>query len=163
MFRFDTEQIVYDIGGVKVGGQPGENPTVLSGTMFYNGHKIIESRKEGRFDKKRAEELINKQEALSDQTGIPGMLDLVANFPEEIRKYIDFVTSVTEMPFSTDIWKVKPKLAAAKYIKEVGLIDRAIYSSIAPWSEDIEKEVAELKKLRLKNAILVAYNAADKT
>ncbi len=45
MFRFDKEQIVYNIGGVKVGGQLGENPTVLSGTMFYNGHKIIEKRK----------------------------------------------------------------------------------------------------------------------
>ncbi|MEE8359017.1 MAG: tetrahydromethanopterin S-methyltransferase subunit H [Candidatus Hydrothermarchaeales archaeon] len=163
MFRFETEQTVYDIGGVKVGGQPGENATVLLGTMFYTGHKIIESRKKAKFDKKRAEELINRQETLSDQTGIPGMLDLVANFPEEIRTYIDFVTSVTEMPFSIDIWKVKPKLAAAEYIKETGLIDRTIYSSIAPWSEDMEREVVELKKLGLKNAILVAYNVDDKT
>ena len=163
MYRFDTEQIVYEIGGVKIGGQPGVNPTVLFGTMFYNGHKIIESRKEAKFDKKRAEELINNQETLSDQTGVPGMLDLVANFPEEIRAYIDFVTSISEMPFAIDIWKVKPKLAAAEYIKEVGLVDRTIYSSIAPWSEDIEREVSELNKLGLKNAILVAFNAADKT
>ncbi|MFQ6137074.1 MAG: tetrahydromethanopterin S-methyltransferase subunit H [Candidatus Hydrothermarchaeales archaeon] len=163
MFRFEKRQLTYDIGGVKVGGQPGENPTVLLGTMFYTGHKIIESRKGCKFDKKRAEELINQEEILSDQTGIPGMLDLVANFPEEIRGYIDFVTSVTDMPFSIDIWKVKPKLAAARYIKEMGLVDKAIYSSIAPWSEDIETEINELKKLKLKNAILVAYNEMDKT
>lgn len=45
MFRFDKEQIVYDIGGVKVGDKRGENPTVLSWTMFYNSHKIIEKRR----------------------------------------------------------------------------------------------------------------------
>jgi tetrahydromethanopterin S-methyltransferase subunit H len=163
MFRFKTPQKTVEIGGVKIGGQPGENPTVLLGTMFYNGHKIIEKRKGGKFDRKRAEELINRQETLSDQTGIPGMLDLVANFPEEIEAYIDFVTSVTEMPFSTDIWTVEPKLAAARHVKEVGLIDRYLYNSIAPWSKDIERETRELSDIGVKNALLVAFNTEDRT
>lgn len=163
MFRFKKPQRVVEIGDVKVGGQPGENPTVLLGTMFYNGHKIIESRKQGRFDKKRAEELINRQETLSEQTGVPGMVDLVANFPDEIRGYIDFVTSVSDMPFSTDIWKVKPKLAAAQYVKEVGLADRYLYNSIAPWSEDMERETTELSSIGIKNALLVAFNTEDRT
>ena len=47
MFRFDKEQIVLDVAGVKVGGQPGEYPTVLAGTIFYGGHKIIEDEKAG--------------------------------------------------------------------------------------------------------------------
>lgn len=45
MFRFDKEQIVLDIAGVKIGGQPGEYPTVLAGTIFYGGHSIIEDEK----------------------------------------------------------------------------------------------------------------------
>ncbi len=45
MFRFDKEQIVIDVAGVKVGGQPGEYPTVLAGTIFYGGHKIIRIKK----------------------------------------------------------------------------------------------------------------------
>ncbi|MFQ5800116.1 MAG: tetrahydromethanopterin S-methyltransferase subunit H [Candidatus Hydrothermarchaeales archaeon] len=163
MFRFKTPQRVIEIGGIRFGGQPGENPTVLLGTMFYNGHKIIESRKRCRFDKKRAEELLNRQETLSEQTGVPGMVDIVANFPDEIRGYIDFVTSVSDMPFSTDIWKVKPKLAAARYVKEVGLVDRYLYNSIAPWSEDIERETKELSTIGIKNALLVAFNIQDKT
>ncbi|NOZ76108.1 MAG: tetrahydromethanopterin S-methyltransferase subunit H [Euryarchaeota archaeon] len=163
MFRFEKEQKKFDIGGVTFGGQPGENPTVLIGTMFYNGHKILESRREGRFDKKRAEELINRQEVLSDQTGMPGMLDLVANSAEEIRGYIDFVTDVTDMPFSTDIWTVEPKLGAARYVAEMGLQDRHLYNSIAPWSTDPEGEVAALKEIGLKNALLVAFNQEDPT
>jgi tetrahydromethanopterin S-methyltransferase subunit H len=163
MFRFKTSQKVVEIGGVRFGGQPGQNPTVLLGTMFYNGHKIIESRKQGRFDKKRAEELINRQETLADETGILCMVDLVANFPEEIRGYIDFVTSVTDMPFSTDIWTVKPKLAAARYVEEIGLLDRYLYNSIAPWSKDIEGETKTLSEIGVKNALLVAFNTEDRT
>ena len=30
MFRFDKEQVVFDFAGVKMGGQPGEYPTVLA-------------------------------------------------------------------------------------------------------------------------------------
>ena len=41
MFRFDKEQVVFDFAGVKMGGQPGEYPTVLAGTIFYGGHNII--------------------------------------------------------------------------------------------------------------------------
>jgi tetrahydromethanopterin S-methyltransferase subunit H len=163
MFRFKTPQKTVEIGGVKIGGQPGENPTVLLGTMFYNGHKIVEKRKGAKFDRKRAEELINRQETLSDQTGVPCMVDIVANFSDEIEAYIDFVASVSDMPFSTDIWTVKPKLAAAKHVKEVGLLDRYLYNSIAPWSKDIEKETSELKKLGVKNTLLVAFNTEDRS
>ncbi|MEM5818410.1 MAG: tetrahydromethanopterin S-methyltransferase subunit H, partial [Desulfitobacterium hafniense] len=41
MFKFTAQQHVYDINGVKVGGQPGEYPTVLIGSIFYRGHKIV--------------------------------------------------------------------------------------------------------------------------
>lgn len=163
MFTFKKKQEICEIGGIKFGGQFGQNPTVLIGTMFYSGHSIIESRKKGKFDRGRAEELINRQEELSEQTGLPAMLDLVANSTHEIRGYIDFVTDVTDMPFSTDIWKVEPKLGAAQYIAELGLQDRHLYNSIAPWSEDPEREVSELKKLGLKNVLMVAFNTEDPT
>ncbi|MEE9594767.1 MAG: tetrahydromethanopterin S-methyltransferase subunit H [Candidatus Hydrothermarchaeales archaeon] len=161
--RFEKDQLVADIAGIKIGGQPGENPTALLGTIFYTGHKIVGDRKKCEFDRGRAEELINRQETLSDETGVPGMLDIVALHPDEIRGYIDFVTSVTDMPFSIDIWKLEPKLAAAHYIEEQGLVDRAIYSSLAPWSEDIEREVSELRDLGMKSAIIVCFNTEDKT
>lgn len=161
--KFEKDQVVAKIDGIKIGGQPGENPTVLLGTIFYTGHKIVGKRKRHEFDRGRAEELINRQETLSDETGVPGMLDIVALYPEEIKSYIDFVTGVTDMPFSIDIWKLEPKLAAANYIAEQGLIDKAVYSSIAPWSEDIEREVRELRELGIKSAIIVCFSADDKT
>ncbi|MFA4934691.1 MAG: tetrahydromethanopterin S-methyltransferase subunit H, partial [Candidatus Methanoperedens sp.] len=44
MFKFAREQKVIDIGNVKIGGQVGENPTVLIPTIFYDGHKIVDAK-----------------------------------------------------------------------------------------------------------------------
>jgi tetrahydromethanopterin S-methyltransferase subunit H len=165
MFSFEKQQVVCEIGKVRIGGQPGENSTFMLGSMFYSGHKkVLESerdRKKGKFNKKRAEELINRLETLSDDTGIPAGLDLVANYAEEAEKYVDFVAGVTDMPFTTDIWNLKPKLGAARYIAQQNLQDRHIYNSLAPWSTDIELEIKTLQELKLKNALLVAFNAED--
>ncbi|MDP6459122.1 MAG: tetrahydromethanopterin S-methyltransferase, partial [Candidatus Bathyarchaeota archaeon] len=165
MFSFEKKQVVHKVGGVKVGGSPGENSTFMVASMFYSGHKkVLEreaDREKGKFNKKRAEILINDLETISDKTGIPAGLDLVANYTEEAANYIDFVTSITDMPFTTDIWNVKPKLGAAKFISEQNLQDRHIYNSLAPWSTDIELEISTIKELGLKNVLLVAFNAQD--
>ncbi|MFH2044152.1 MAG: tetrahydromethanopterin S-methyltransferase subunit H, partial [Pseudomonadota bacterium] len=41
MLTFTQEQKTYTIGDVTIGGQPGENPTVLMGSIFYQGHRIV--------------------------------------------------------------------------------------------------------------------------
>ena len=70
-------QKIYEIGGKRIGGQPGELPATLIGSIFYQGHKIVEDPKKGIFDRVRAEELIEKQDEFSDLTGNPCMLDVV--------------------------------------------------------------------------------------
>ncbi|MFQ6126646.1 MAG: tetrahydromethanopterin S-methyltransferase subunit H [Candidatus Heimdallarchaeota archaeon] len=163
MFSFEKKIQAYNIGGIKVGGELGKNPTVLFGSMFYTGHRIVEDRSEGRFDRKRAEILINRQEELSDQTGIPGMLDLVAVRPHEFETYINFVTNVTDMPFAVDAWHEETKLAAAQIIYEQGLQNRTVYNSLAPWSKNLPLEVAQLSKFQQENVVLVAFNQEDAT
>ena len=51
MFKFEREQQIFNIAGVKVGGQPGQLPTVLIGSIFYHGHRIVVDQKRGDFDK----------------------------------------------------------------------------------------------------------------
>jgi len=162
MYRYDREQKVFNIGGVKVGGQPGENASLLIGNMFQKGDTLIESRKERKFNKEEAQERIHEMERLSQETGVPGMVAMVANTPDEMKTYVDFFTSVTDMPFAIDIWVQKTRLAAAQYIAELGLQDRLLYNSITPWDEDIEAQVAELKELGIKHVIVQAFDVDDK-
>ncbi len=163
MFRYQVEQKVFKIGGAKVGGQLGENPPLLIGNMFQKGDLILEDRKSGKFNRKVAEERIRELEEISRETGIPGLIALVANSEEEIKNYIDFLVSVTELPFAIDIWQQKTRLAGARYIATKGLQDRALYNSITPWDEDISAQVSELKDLGIKHVVIQVFDMEDKT
>ena len=162
MLRYDSEPKVFQIGGIKVGGQPGENPPLLIGNMFQKGDTLLESRKERKFNRKEAQERIQEMERLSQETGVPGMVAMVANSADEMKAYVDFFISVTDMPFAIDMWVPKARLAATRYVAELGLQDRLLYNSITPWDEDIEGQVAELKELGIKHVMVQAFDMEDK-
>ncbi|MGD0235869.1 MAG: tetrahydromethanopterin S-methyltransferase subunit H [Syntrophorhabdales bacterium] len=162
MFRYERDQTVCTIGGMKVGGQPGERAPLLIGNMFQKGDLILESRKEGRFDRKAAEERIREVERISQETAVPCLIAMVANSEEEMKGYIDFFTSVTDMPFAIDIWQQKTRLAAARYVAERSLQSRVLYNSITPWDEDIERQVSELRELGIKHVVVQVFDMEDK-
>lgn len=162
MFRYPLDQKVCHIGGIKVGGQLGENPPLLIGNMFQKGDLILESRKEGKFNREAAEERIRELEQTSKETGVPAMIAMVANSAEEMKTYIDFFVTVTEMSFAIDIWQQKIRLAAARYIAERGLQNRVLYNSITPWDEDIPAQVSELKELGIKHVVIQVFDMEDK-
>ncbi len=158
---FDTEQKVCEIGGIKFGGQPGEYPTVVCSSIFQKGDKIFEGKRKEGFNEKKAEEMIRAQERVSAETGVPGMADIVANTGEEFRTFIDFFTSVTDMPFCIDAWKMEPKLQGAAYCAEKGLLDRVFYNSLTVWEQDIETEIREISQIGIKHVLLVVFDMAD--
>ena len=161
MFRFDKEQIVLDIAGTKIGGQPGEYPTVLAGTIFYGGHSIIEDEKAGVFDKDKAEALIKTQEEMSDVTGNPHIVQTFGQTPEAIVKYLEFVGDITDAPFFIDSTSGEARIAGANYASEVGLEDRAIYNSVNMAADEAELEA--LKETKLSASIVLGFNPMDPT
>ena len=162
MFTLDKEQQIFEIGGIKVGGQPGQYPTVVVPSIFQKGDKVFEGakRNEG-FNERRAEELLKNTDKLSQDTGVPCMADIVANTGEEFKRYIDFVTSVTDMPFCIDAWVMKPKLEGASYCAERGLLDRMFYNSLTIWEKDLETEIKEIADIGVKHVLLVAFDQED--
>jgi tetrahydromethanopterin S-methyltransferase subunit H len=155
MYRFKTEQKTFDIAGVKVGGQPGERPTVLVGSMFYSKHKIVSDEKKGIFDRQAAESLIQRQEELGETTGNPALIDIVSSTPESVIRYIDFVAGMTDKPFLIDSASAGVKIAAIDYAKETGLEQRIIYNSVSV--ETGEEEFAALKRNGIEAGILLTY------
>tara|TARA_B100001964_G_scaffold240610_1_gene310818 strand:+ start:649 stop:1548 length:900 start_codon:yes stop_codon:yes gene_type:complete len=155
------ESKVYNINGLKIGGERGVNPTVLVGTIFYAGHKIVEDNKKGIFDKTKAEDLINKQSEMADTTGNPCMVDLVGDTPEAMVKYVKFLTDVSDSTFLLDGVDGAARIEGLKYIDEVGLQDRCVYSTISMTTKD--DEINALKKSKVNSAILFAFSTYDPT
>lgn len=158
MFRYKIPQKTFQIGKIKIGGQLGELPTVLIGSIFYKGQKIVKDEEEGIFDKEAAEKLIKRQEELSDIFGNPGILDVVIPSIKAAEKYIDFITKVTDGPFIYDAWPIDVRIKGLKYIVEAGLTDRIIYNSISPLIT--EDELNAIKKSKIKAAIVFSWNYA---
>lgn len=161
-FRYALTQKVCNIGGLKVGGQPGEHAPLLIGSMFQKGDILIESRKERKFDRKGARERIREMERLSQETGVPAMVAMVANTLDEMKTYVDFLINVTSLPFAIDMWVQKARLEATRYVAELGLQERLLYNSITPWDENIEVQVMELKELDIKHVVVQVFDMEDK-
>lgn len=159
MLKFDKPQKIVQIGSTRIGGQPGENPTALIGSIFYERHKIVSDAKKGVFDSNAAELLLEDQEAISEKTGNPAIIDIVGSTAEALIRYINFVTERSERPFLVDGPAPEVRLAAIKHCREVGLLNRAIYNSI---DENVKsEEIMALRDLEVKSAIVLAFNSRD--
>jgi tetrahydromethanopterin S-methyltransferase subunit H len=161
MFKFEKEQKIFDISGVKVGGQPGQLPTVMIGSIFYHKHKIVKDERKGEFDKEKAEELLKEEEEISKKTGNPRIVDVCCSWPEAFGKFIDFVASTIKGPFTIDGATAEIRIAGVKYVKEAGLSDRVVYNSITPHVK--EEEISAIKEAKIKSAIFLALNAKNPT
>jgi len=153
MFSFTKKQEVFDISGIKIGGQPGEYPTVLLGGVFFKGEPNF----------KREKENIQNMLGLSKKTGNPAIPDFFIRKKEYVEEIVDFIEQVLpkKHPFSIDIIEPSVKIETLEYLDKKHLLKRTIYNSI---HIGITKEELEaLKRYKPEMAILVAFNPKDKS
>ncbi len=151
MFSFTKDQTQYELNGVKVGGLPGENPTLMFGTIFYEGE--FEKPSDGL---EKAEELIKKQNEFSKRTHVPAIPDIFIYDKEEVEWKIDFALDTVEGCFSLDMPESEVRIKALEYLKEQDALNRVIYNSI---NIGISKEEIEtLEEHTPKSAIVLAFN-----
>jgi tetrahydromethanopterin S-methyltransferase subunit H len=159
MFVFEREQYIYDIAGTKIGGNLGENPTVLIGTIFYSGHKIVEDVEKGIIDKNAAEALIAQQDEMSEITGNPSAVQVCFQSRQAAERLIDFISNRTEALIVLDSTEPDVRLTGLSYAEEVGLLDRVIYSSLN--ISVTQQEKATLKEIGQQCVIVLAFNPED--
>lgn len=157
MFRFNADQHVYDINGLKIGGQPGEYPSVLIGSMFYRGHKIVSDSVKGIFDEGAAKALLDQEAELSAETGNPRIVDVIGDTVEALVRYSEFVLKNTDTPILLDSVSAQVRTGALKYFsKDPAVINRIIYNSIE--ENYTEEELQAIKESGVKTAVILAFS-----
>lgn len=153
MFLFTKKQEVFDISGIKIGGQPGEYPTVLFGGVFFKGEPDFEK------EKKNIQNMLD----LSQRTDNPAIPDFLIKKEEYVEKIVDFIERALpkNYPFSIDIIDPAVKIKTLEALDERHLLPRTIYNSIHVGITD--KERKSLKKHKPEMAIIVAFNPKDKS
>jgi tetrahydromethanopterin S-methyltransferase subunit H len=161
MFRFAKEQLVANLAGVKVGGQPGEFPTALCGTIFYQGQRMVSDHEKGIFDAACAEDLVRTQAELSDQTGCPAILHIYARTIGAFQRYLDFADRIWNGPIIADSSDPSTRAAISMLVSEIGIADKVIYNSLNLGSTPEEEDA--VKDSEVDSAILLAYNPGDQS
>jgi tetrahydromethanopterin S-methyltransferase subunit H len=156
MFDYSVKQKTYEIHGVKIGGEPGQHPTVMIGSLFYNGDKNVSNHGEGVFNKEKTEKHIRGAEEMTEKTGLPFMIDLVSENAVAAGKYIDFILEKTEAPIVLDVIAEGEQVKALQYADELGVIDRVVLNSLNPHSKDQLYEA--IRETKLKSSILLTHS-----
>jgi len=153
MFEFTHEQKVFNIGNVRVGGRPGENPTVLIGSMFFRGHKIVSDPDKGVFDRQKAKDLLDREEELSAQTGNPRIIDVIGDTGESLINYIEWVAANTSSPILVDSALPKARMEAIRHFANTEIIHRLVYNSMEGHYK--EEELECIKECGIKSAVVL--------
>jgi len=155
LFEFAQQQKVFNIGNVRVGGRPGENPTVLIGSMFFRGHKIVSDSDRGIFDKGKAKALLDREEDLSAETGNPRIIDVIADTGQALINYIEWVAANYTSPILVDSPVPRARMEAIRHFSGTEIGPRLIYNSLeAHYSEE---ELECIKECGIKNAVLLTF------
>lgn len=156
MIKFAAEQKVYQIGDVEIGGQPGERPTVLIGSLFFGGHTIVRDRPKGLFDEAKAKTLLERESVAAAETGNPRFVDVVGDTGAALIRYIEFVAVHCDAPILVDSPSPQARLEAVRHFCGSDVMPRLIYNSIDEhWAEE---ELAALRECGVKSAVLLALS-----
>ncbi len=161
MFVFKREQSVIDFAGVPIGGQPGENPTVLIGGLFFKGQPIMENTREGIFNKTVAKQWIDSGLSMVEKTGHPLVVQAYGRTPVAMEKHLSWLADNFDGPFMFESTNAKARIRAIQYCDECGLSERAIYNSINLSMKDDEKDI--LKNSPMEMAVVLGWSPRAKT
>jgi len=150
---------MYQIADVRIGGQPGELPTVLIGNIFYKGMPEVANHEKGEFNTKATLKWISVAEELSEKTGMPHFLDVMASHPTAMKKYVLFVAENSNSAFLIDGSTPETQVAGLETVREHGLQKRAMFNGVS--SQTTVEELDAIRECEVSAAILMAQNEMD--
>lgn len=155
MLTYEKDQKVIEIGNVKLGGEPGENPTVMIGTVFYAKHAALLDEKIGKIDKVLLEKELNEFSEIIEDTNMQGIIDIVGAYSEALVKECEVVSEIVDYPFLVDGLNDESRIPAMESLKEIGLLDKAILNSID--ENTSEENLSKLRDIGVKYAVLLTF------
>ncbi len=156
MYKYATEQKVFDIGGVKLGGQIGENPTVIIPSIFYDGQKYVVDPKNNKFDEAKAAALIHEVEEAGEKTNLPIIFQVVGITPELMKKELDFMADHTKAPLILDSADKQARIVGLAHASKQKYANRVMYNAINMVLD--EEELKALKESKIEGTVILGFN-----
>jgi tetrahydromethanopterin S-methyltransferase subunit H len=157
VYSYSVEQKTLEIGSVKIGGIPGLIPTAMVGSIFYSKDKLVRNVKSGEIDKAGTETMLNRLADISERTGLPSVLDVVASSPQAMERYLQYLADETDMPLLIDgSGSSEVNIAGLETARNAGLLDRVALNSLTP--DDDEAIYSKIEEVGLRNAVILTFS-----
>lgn len=161
MFVFKRKQTIVEIGGVKLGGQPGECLTVLGGGVFFKGQPIVKNTKRGTFNEEKLRLWIRRMEEMMTITGNSGLIQVYGGTPKAIVKHISWIADNWSGPFTFESIDPITRIRAMEYVDEAGLQKRAIFNSVNISTS--YEELTNIRHCRIMAAIALGWSPLSRS
>ncbi len=156
-----SENAPYIYGDIKVGRGRFDLPPVLIGTIFYQGQTIIDRKHPEIFNVEKAKKRIDTQKALAKQYNIPDLVELNANTPEAMIKYLEFYLDHFEPPFVLG-GTFDARLTGIEYLEERGIApNQYIYNTISNLKN--KKEIELIQKYKIDSIVVLILGSENMT
>ena len=157
--RFKVQQLAIEIGGVKIGGQPGDNPTLLVGSIFYHGDKLLVDEVKGIINKELSRKVIEDALSIAEEYGLYFALDVIFPTPESVDNILPFVSELNVPVLFLDSPDSKARIRAYSLSRELGLTHRVVANGI--YVNTSADEIEALKENGILNAVLLAFDPSQ--
>ncbi|MGI9953094.1 hypothetical protein V3F56_12090 [Moorellaceae bacterium AZ2] len=151
MFPHELRQTTEKLSGPELAGR---RPTIMVGSIFYRGQKLVHDGEQGLFDVQAARELLQQEEELARAYSLPRIIDVIGETPLALRRYLEFVAENCQEPLMLDSASRAVRMQVLKELKGSPLIQRIIYNSLD--ERMTEEELALLEECGVRRVVVLA-------
>ena len=151
----------YAYGNIKIGRGNFKLPPVLIGTMFYQGQTLIDRKDNEKFNVEKAKKRIDTQKELAKKYKIPELIEISADTPKAMIKYLDFYLQYYDPPFVLG-GTFDARVAGIEYLNERGIKpDNYIYNTISNLKNNKELEI--IQKYQIDSIVILILGSENMT
>ncbi|MCX8182097.1 MAG: hypothetical protein N3D12_03150 [Candidatus Methanomethyliaceae archaeon] len=141
------------LGNVKFGDVP-----IMIGSLFYKSDKKVIDHKRGDVNRPALIKELKSVSKLKEKTGLLHALDIIAETPEAMEKYLATVAELTDDPLLIGGLNEETRIAGYRKACELGLAGRCGINSVSPNTS--EKELEFIKDSKIRFAIVQTLDPA---
>lgn len=145
-------------GEVRLGDITFGDVPVMIGSLFYKGDRKVIDHKRGEVNREALLKELKRVSALKERTGLHHAIDVIAETPEAMERYITLLSEITKDPIFIGGLDEETRVAGYKKVKELGLAERCGVNSISAASTD--REIEHIRESGIKFAIVQTMDPA---
>ncbi len=153
------KQLTININGIRIGGIPGENPTLLIGSIFYHGDKLLLDAKSGEFNREAVKNVVLYALDYARGLGLHFGLDVIFPTARSVDKILPFMSEFEEVVLFLDSPSGEARSRAYSMSRELGITDRVVANGI--YVDTPQSELEALRDSGIRNAVILAFDPAN--